>query len=216
MSKIHEKIMRTDFARSIKKLIILTVCVCLLGGGLSAVMLAPQIREIISNVREWKQDRESRQENDEWEGGFEHRQGQESRYHEEDDFLENVIITKPTTAAIITVGITGLLGSLCIFFFWLLIAAWLYQAAVRSGMNGPLWLAAGMFGSVFTAIAFLLIRSFVRKKCPSCGAFVPAKVQYCSNCGAAIYETCEACKETCACNDNFCHACGNPLHGKAD
>lgn len=59
MSKIHEKIMRTDFARSIKKLIILTVCVCLLGGGLSAVMLAPQIREIISNVREWKQDRES-------------------------------------------------------------------------------------------------------------------------------------------------------------
>lgn len=55
MPKIHEKMMQTDFA---KKLIILTVCVALLGGGSSMAILAPQIREAVGNARQWEQDRE--------------------------------------------------------------------------------------------------------------------------------------------------------------
>ena len=41
MPKIHEKMMQTDFAKKLKKLIILTVCVVLLGGGVSTAMLSP-------------------------------------------------------------------------------------------------------------------------------------------------------------------------------
>lgn len=229
MTKIQQKIMRTDFAKSLKKLIILMVCVGLLGGGLSAVMLAPQIRESISYVQKWEQEKDnwqedrgweqgkdSQQENPEWENRLEHRGGKEDRYHEGHDFFENAPITRPTTAAVITVGVTCFLSSLCIFFFWILVAAWLYQAAVRSGMNGLLWLAAGIFGNVFAAIAFWIVRSFVRRKCPSCGSFQSAKAHYCSNCGTAMYKKCEACGELCTCGDKFCHACGKQLHENED
>lgn len=58
MPKIHEKMMQTDFAKKLKKLIILTVCVALLGGGSSMAILAPQIREAVGNARQWEQDRE--------------------------------------------------------------------------------------------------------------------------------------------------------------
>lgn len=64
MPKIHEKIMQTNFTKKLKKLIILTVCVVLLGGGVSTAMLAPQIREAVSGARQWEQDREKRREQD--------------------------------------------------------------------------------------------------------------------------------------------------------
>lgn len=208
MSKIHEKIMKVQFAKSLKKLIILAVCVMLLGGGISAVMLRQQIGEVVSNAKQWEQKKENDGEN--YEG--DRRQEGEGRHRGEDDFFENMVVTKPTTAAVITVGLTAFCGFLFLALFWLLIAAWLYQAAVRSGMNGLLWLAAGMIGNIYAAAMFLLIRSFIRIKCPACGVFLSAKVQHCPKCGAVIHETCADCGENCAPGDQFCHTCGKRLH----
>lgn len=236
MKKIHEKIMRTDFAKSLKKLIIFVVCVVLLG-GVSVAMLVPQIGEAVSGIRQWEQDGEENRgdgeqdeenrgdeeqnrkefrENGEGDKELNDREGKEGDGREECDFLKNVTISPPMVGAVITLGITVLCGFLSLFLFWLLVTAWLYQAAVRSGMNGLFWLAAGIAGNVFGAIVFLLVRSFIRVRCPSCGAFLPVKTQYCSGCGAAMYEKCTVCGEDCAVGDNFCCACGKKLHENRD
>lgn len=244
MSKIHEKIMKVDFAKKLKKLIILAVCVMLLGGGLSVAMLWTQIGEVVSYVNQREQMKESygangvqdnvnqdqSGDNENWndegrerdgkyygknrkgENELGDRGGEEGRYREEHDFFENMVVTKPTIAAIITVGATAFCGFLLLLLFWLLVAAWLYQAAVRSGMNGLLWMAAGMVGNVYAAVIFLLVRSFTRKKCHSCDVFLPRKTQHCPKCGAAMREKCENCGADCASGDQFCHLCGKQLH----
>lgn len=218
MSKIHEKVMKADFVKSLKRLIIFAVCVMLLGGGTSAVVLATQIGGAASAIRQREQDveeyRGDGQTVEEYHGD-EEQAGKEYR-GDEHDFLDNMTITGPVVGALITLGLTALLESLSLLMFWLLIAAWLYQAAVRSGMNGLLWLAVGLAGNVFGAAAFLLARSFTRIKCPSCGAFLPVKAQYCPKCGAALYEKCADCGEACAVDDTFCRACGKPLGAVRD
>lgn len=209
MSKIHEKVMKADFAKSLKRLIIFAVCVMLLGGGTSAVVLATQIGGAASAIRQREQDVEEYR-------GHGDREGKEGDGWDEHDFLDNMTITGPVVGALITLGLTALLESLFLLLFWLLIAAWLYQAAVRSGMNGLLWLAVGLAGNVFGAAAFLLARSFTRIKCPSCGACLPVKAQYCPKCGVALYEKCADCGEACAVDDTFCRACGKPLGAVRD
>lgn len=87
MTKIHEKIMRIDFAKSFKRLIILMVCVVLLGGGMSAAMLTPQIGETVSYARKWEHDSDSRQEKSDLESGSEYHGDKEEHRHKEDDFF---------------------------------------------------------------------------------------------------------------------------------
>lgn len=67
-------------------------------------------------------------------------------------------------------GATALLCGLLALAFWLLVAAWLYQAAVLSAMSGPLWGVLGLVGNVFAVVLFVIVRSFLRRKCPACGA----------------------------------------------
>lgn len=227
MIKIHEKIMRADFAKRLKRLIIVAVCVLLLGGGISAAMLAPQVGEAASVIRQREQDEkeyrrdgeqdgEKYRENKEQDGDYDYHEGKEGDGWEEHDFLKDMTVTNQTVGGVIILGITVFCGFLFLFLYWVLVAAWLYQAAVCSGMNGLVWLAVGMAGNIFGVIAFLLVRSVIRVKCPSCGAFAPVKVQYCSKCGAAMYEKCADCGEGCAAGDKFCRACGKPLHAGRD
>jgi len=213
MLKIHEKIMQADFAKRLKKLIILLVCAAVLGGGLSMAVLDPQIREAISGARQWEQDREKRQERDDGESsrrGDGERRESDSGYRGDGEhhFFDQMTITAPTPGALIAVGITGLLLMVFLFLYWLLVAAWLYQAAVLSDMNGVLWLTAGLVGNVFAAVLFGLVRSFIRVKCPSCGSYQRTETQYCTKCGAAFRKSCEGCGADCALDDKFCHACG--------
>ena len=53
MSKIHERIMRMNTGKHLKQIIIAVLCVLLIGGGLSAVMLRTQIGEVVTTVQKW-------------------------------------------------------------------------------------------------------------------------------------------------------------------
>lgn len=219
MHKIQEKIMQTNFAKRLKKLVILLVCVAVLGGGLSAVLLVPQIREAAVSARQWEQDRGSRREKDD--GDSKHRDDKErqesdSGYRDdgEHDFLEYMTIAPSTPIALIIAGVTGFLIWVIMLLLWLLIAAWLYQTAVLSDMNGTLWLIAGLLGNVFAVVLFWLVRSFIRVKCPSCGSFQHIEARYCTRCGAALHESCESCGADCASGNKFCRSCGKKLHEK--
>ena len=109
--------------------------------------------------------------------------------------------------------ISSLLCELLAVTFWLLIAAWLYQAAVLSGMNGLLWALLGLGGNVFAVVMFLLIRSFARKKCSSCGRW-QKKGSFCRACGVKLKKTCPTCGTECEADDVFCASCGSSLKDK--
>ena len=92
--------------------------------------------------------------------------------------------------ALLAIG--GLLGIV----YWLLIAMWLYQAAVSVSINGVVWLILEILLNLCAVIAFFIIRS-TRAACLVCGKrqdksgycrFCGSKIQVlCGNCGADIH-----------------------------
>ena len=142
MKKLQEKIMRASFGKLLKRWVIAALCVTLLGGGVSAALLSPQIRETITAVQTIHQQK------DQWEHDFPgdgHDREEENRERFEAEDVFRASITRPSTAAFISMSVTALLCGLLALSCWLLVAAWLYQAAVLSGMSGPLW---GVLGPV--------------------------------------------------------------------
>lgn len=122
MKKLQERIMTASFGRLLKRWIIAALCVALLGSGISTVLLAPQIRETISVVQTIHQHK------DQWEHGdpgddHSHEEEYRNRFEAEDVFRAGV--TRPSVAAVISMGVTALLCVLLALAFWLLVAAWL-------------------------------------------------------------------------------------------
>lgn len=212
MSKIREKIMKTNFAKKLKKLLILSACVLLLGGGISALSLSTQIGEVISQAQSWeKTDSELHRDAYHWlneEYSFENWKW--NRF-EKRDIHENFQLTEPILTAKIAIGITSTMFILLAVAFWVLISMWLYQAAVRADMNGSLWLLMGLGGNIFAALLFILVRSFIRKKCPSCGHYQSTDMNFCTQCGTLIRKKCPSCGVDCGSDEVFCHACGQKM-----
>jgi len=132
MKKLQEKIMRASFGKLLKRWVIAALCVTLLGGGVSAALLSPQIRETITAVQTIHQQK------DQWEHDFPgdgHDREEENRERFEAEDVFRASITRPSTAAFISMSVTALLCGLLALSCWLLVAAWLYQAAVLSGMS---------------------------------------------------------------------------------
>ena len=208
MKNLREKMIAASFGKLLKRWIIAALCVFLLGGGVSAALLIPQLREAITAVQT------IRQQKDQWErdfpgDGYDHEEEHRDRFEAEDVFRASV--TRPSAAAVISMGVTALLCGLLALSFWLLVAAWLYQAAVLSGMSGPLWGVLGLCGNVFAAALFAIVRSFLRKKCPACGSWQDRSGAYCTVCGGAMSRKCPDCGADCPVNSQFCAACGMKL-----
>ena len=208
MKNFHEKMMAASFGKLIKQWVAAVLCVVLLGGGISAALLAPQIRETITAVQT------IRQQKDQWEhdyhdDGHDREEEHKDRVEAEDIFRASV--TRPSAAAGISVGVTVLLCGVLALAFWLLVAAWLYQAAALSGMSASLWGVLGLCGNLFAAALFVVARSFLRKKCTACGSWQDKKTAYCTACGGAMNLKCPNCAADCPANSQFCPACGVKL-----
>lgn len=98
MKKLQEKIMRASFGKLLKRWVIAALCVTLLGGGVSAALLSPQIRETITAVQTIHQQK------DQWEHDFPgdgHDREEENRERFEAEDVFRASITRPSTAAFI-------------------------------------------------------------------------------------------------------------------
>lgn len=210
MQKLQKKIMAASFGKLLKRWIIAALCVALLGGGVSAALLAPQIREAITAVQT------IHQQSDQWKydihgDDHDHEAELKDRFEAEDIFRASV--TRPSAAAVISMCATALLCGLLALSFWLLAAAWLYQAAALSNMSGPLWGVLGLLGNMFAVVLFVLVRSFCRRRCPACGSWQEKEAAYCTACGSSMNRKCPACGVDCPADSCFCPACGAKLEG---
>ena len=215
MSKIHERIMRMNTGKHLKQIIIAVLCVLLIGGGLSAVMLRTQIGEVVTTVQKWDDEEgdksEKHKDTREEQDGEKFNSQFENDYEGEFDDIDYFDhITEPSPAAKVVVGLTGLLGTLLTIAYWILVAAWLYQRAIQADMNGLLWFLLGIGGNLGAGVVFLVIRGIFRENCPSCGKWQKESI-FCRRCGAAVSQVCSDCGQTCRNTDKFCGSCGRKL-----
>jgi hypothetical protein len=92
--------------------------------------------------------------------------------------------------------------------YWLLITAWLYQAAVKASMPELLWAALGFFFNIFAVIAFVVVRS-LQPVCPGCGVR-QKEAEYCRACGTAIKRKCAGLWSLADAKDSYCPTAGKP------
>ncbi len=215
MNKTHEAIMNMKFKAIAKRFIWTALCVVLLGGIVSGGLLRTQISEAAALV--WTEDTSVHQ--NDWDHGDRYEEDHAGRGADgHDDWLENAVLTgqisMPSAAALAAVSITALLCALLFVVYWLLVALWLYQAAVRSAMSPLLWGLLGLAGNLAAVAVFLVVRGFLRIRCPACGHWQAAS-PFCGHCGTALNTKCPACGAAVKQNDRFCGACGEKLPSQA-
>jgi hypothetical protein len=214
MKGFQQKIMATDFGKLLKRLIIIALVVVVVGGGLSAWMMRTQIAELSALDRAEEQSVQAIEnipQNSVREDAY--GDGEHDREHDhgdrEIDPFDAGLVTRPTTPAIAAfIGWLALCG-LCALAYWLLVAAWLYKAAVQAGMNRALWPILGLAGNLLAVAAFLIVRGRL-SCCAKCGAWQKLSV-YCRSCGSLMERKCPKCGAACGTNDAYCPKCGTVL-----
>lgn len=194
MNTIKQKILKTDFKKFFRTFIPLTLILSLCGAAAAGLSLRPQISEDLSY--------------DHMLDGQIHHPGLDGEW--KDIFF----------ASDPGMGVKILLLTLTVCFlllmavYWFSTAAALYKSAVSAGMNGPLWGAAALALNLAAVIIFIITRSFMRQRCPSCGKWQPIDFEYCSECGEHLVKKCRQCDCACGFGDKFCKNCGSLLNDK--
>ncbi len=216
MKKLQNRIMSMNFKKVAVRFIIVVLAVILLGGVAVGVTFRTQISEIITysqtedqaehtidQQKKLTEDNEkySQKENGEHYGKFE---------NNDHEFFDSAQFTKPSTGMKIAlcsyIGICGLFA----LAYWLLIAAWLFQASTKAYMFSLLWTVLGLFFNLFAVIAFLVVRS-LQSVCPSCGTY-QKEAEYCRNCGAEMSTKCVECGTVVKPLELYCPNCGKELN----
>lgn len=216
MNKFGNRVMSMNFKKVALRFIIVVLAVILLGGVAVGVTFRTQISEIITysqtedqaehtsdQQKQLTEDNEkySQKENDEHDS--------KSEYNDH-EFFDSAQFTKPSTGMMIAlcsyIGICGLFA----LAYWLLIAAWLFQASTKAYMCSLLWTVFGLFFNLFAVIAFLVARS-LQSVCPSCRTY-QKEAKYCRNCGAEMSTKCAECGTVVKPLELYCPNCGKELN----
>jgi hypothetical protein len=210
--------MNMNFWKIAKQFVIAALLIVILGGAAIGAAYRTQIQEAITYHQTYAEGNDSKMQEEQGQNVKEkyfEKENVRARNHEFEhiDFFDSVQITEPSTTAKILLGVYGLLCLLIGVSYWLIIAAWLYQAAEKSSMNGFLWALLGIFFNFAAVLAFVLMRS--RKAvCPGCGRRQDA-AEYCRFCGVAMRHKCGACGVAADIRDTYCSQCGKSLKNDA-
>ena len=203
MSAIKEKIMHANLKKSLVTLSVIAVCFVILATIILLIMFSPQIREI-RNAEEGIRNNAPlivAPSKGDWYG-----------YDMHPYLYGDFRITEPGTAVKISTGFITLSAAIIFFLIYLNIILWIYQAATKARMYPLLWVFLAIWGHIFTLILFGIVRSIIRKKCPSCLSYVKTKEAFCSECGHSFVVKCKNWGNYCNKEDKYCHNCGTELN----
>ena len=221
MNRLQKRINNMNFGKTVKRFVLAALIIVILGGATVGLAYKEQIQEVITYHKTYteKNDNKTREEQGQCFSGnnsnyFEKENGEtRGRDIRHMDFFDSAQITEPSTGAKIVLGVYGLLCLLIGIFYWFLIAAWLYQSAEKSSMNGLLWAVLALFFNLAAVLAFLLLRS--RKAiCHNCGQRQNT-AEYCRACGAPMQIKCWECGTAVDIRDAYCSHCGKSLKNDA-
>lgn len=220
INKIRQKILSISFRRFFKWFLPMAIVIVLLGGLAAGLGFRTQISEMISQHQEAERVLEYDDERSMEKGGVyekdDHFVVDSGREGEAEEFPEQLPVKGASDGMQIALGIYGGVCLLLFAVYWFATAAWLYKKAVFSKMNGLLWLILGLLGNVFAAALLLLVRSFIRQQCMSCGSWQKTKRWFCTECGAEMNRSCTECGQLCGMNEKYCSRCGRLLKKAED
>lgn len=208
MDKLKEKILNMNFKKIARVYIVAAVLLVIAGGLAAFLSLQVQIKEAASLYHNHEVTSVQQIQSETGDAKV-----YESRNHDWDSLEKQ--LTPIGTGAKAVLAADGLIGVLIAASYWLLIALWLYQAAAKAKMHSLLWLIAGLAGNLFTVIAFLVIREFIRIRCPQCRSW-QHRYSYCSECGMQLAAECPSCGCSVDTSDIYCSSCGQKLTDDID
>lgn len=196
MKGYHKEIMALDFGRLAKRFVVLVVVVLAACAAVSAFLLRTQIGELFALA------------------------GQPGMIH--GDGLEHALEASLAgfsaggmTAASVGARTALVVSSLVVLAlgaaYWLMVAAWLYQTAEKSGRSGVLWLVLALCGNLAAVALFFILRSWRDVRCEGCGGWTSGKEAYCRHCGVDLGHSCPSCGAAVAGGDSYCGHCGTSL-----
>lgn len=121
MKKLNEKIMHWNFKRLWIRFLVISLCAALVGGGVSAVLLRPQLSEAVNALRQ-----EEHQQEQDGQDSDTRRDGERGEGKRR---FEHLAISEPSRAAKAAVGLTAAAALVLGVAYWLLTAAWVYRLA---------------------------------------------------------------------------------------
>lgn len=195
MNKIQDKIVHADFKKIARRFIAAAIVFAVAGAAAGGLILKPQIQDAYALhqnkdkiVKQVEQAQGSNEKSDKYKQDADHEKEHEVDW--EDVYKDQ--ITPPSTGAFVGLGILGAIGLAFGIVYWLLIAAWLYQAATKARMKRVIWCIAGLICNLAAVVVFLIVRSIVRITCGNCGT-VQKRQEFCSHCGAWLLFDKEIC-----------------------
>jgi len=119
------------------------------------------------------------------------------------------VISKPTSVAAgaVTLKAVALAAVICFMLYWVLLALWTYQNALKSKLYPLLWGIIVLFTNIAGVIVYLIYKKG-NLTCTQCGASQNRLHRFCTNCGAKLGLTCKGCGAPMSQKDTYCPNCG--------
>jgi hypothetical protein len=108
-------------------------------------------------------------------------------------------------------AVLGLLQSLAIAGYWVLLAWWVYLDATWRRMSAMPWAVLTLATNVFGLVTYLVVRYPDPRKCPECAAYLPIGLKRCPYCGSEAQRTCPRCQASVEPDWVYCPACAGKL-----
>lgn len=129
---MREKLMKANYVKGFKAVVILAVLLALISAVVIPLSLSQQISDL-SLLKQTAQEQAVRQDDTLGE------------HHIDREELWKSRITPPTAGTLAALGGIAVLWLALGLSYWLLVIAWLYKSAVNEGMNKSLWPILGLF-----------------------------------------------------------------------
>ena len=122
------------------------------------------------------------------------------------------IISSPTTVpgGAVTVRAIETIAMLFFMAYWVLLALWAYQNALKAKLSAPLWGIVVLLTNLAGVLVLVLYKR-ANASCPTCGASQSRDHLFCTSCGTKLGDTCPSCGALIGKNDDFCPNCGKSV-----
>lgn len=122
------------------------------------------------------------------------------------------IISSPTAVAggALTLKLIAVVGILFFMVYWVLLALWAYQNALKAKLYPLFWGIIVLLTNIAGVIVYQIYKH-ANATCPVCGASQSKLHLFCTSCGAKLGETCKVCGAHLEKKDVFCPGCGRKV-----
>lgn len=108
----------------------------------------------------------------------------------------------------LTLKIAASIMMLMFMIYWIMVALWVYQSALKARLFAPAWGLVTLFTNLAGVLVYLIYRH-TSVVCACCGAVQPRNNLFCTFCGSELGERCGSCGCGLKQTDVYCPKCGS-------